>query len=230
MIQFLVSFILFTIFYCSKPTEQSIPKNYKFGLPIAMQEVDTNDDKKIDAIGYYVDDPQNIRLVYQELDRNLDGLSDTMIWAGLHTASPKGRKEKQIVKVHEEEDKDNDGQIDTLRWLLPNDVIALEQQDKDKDGYFETTTYYNFKKEVVRTEKDTNFDGKSDISIWKGRAEIDSDFDGVFDKYVLSESNLELEAKISKKENLLDIPKGQSWFMNRELVPKENQAVIGGGM
>jgi hypothetical protein len=226
MKQFLLLLLIF--FSCSKdkpPTSLN-----QFGLDMSSQAEDTNGDKKPDAIGYYIEDSKSARIVYQELDKNADGLSDSRIWTGMSSASPPNQKAKVVVKVHEEEDTNLDGNIDTLRWMLPNNYVALEQVDKDKDGYFETTVYYNFKKEPVRTEKDTNFDGKPDIVIWKGRAELDSDFDGVFDKHVLGESNLALEAAIEKKEGLLPLKKEESWFMNRKLVPEQNQAMIGGGL
>ena len=60
---------------------------------------------------------------------------------------------------------------------MPNEFIALTQHDKDKDGYFETTTYYNFKNFPVRSEIDTNFDGRADRFIWDTKAELDTDYD-----------------------------------------------------
>ncbi|MEM7180777.1 MAG: hypothetical protein AAF518_07685 [Spirochaetota bacterium] len=181
----------------------------------------------MDAIGYYVADPANNRLVYQELDANSDEKSDTLIWLGLSSASGKNQPVKKPVKVHEEEDTDLDGKIDILKWMLPNDFIALTQEDHDKDGYFETTVYYNFKKQAVRSEIDTNFDGKADVILWQNRVEVDSDFDQRFDQYADTKSKLDGEARAKKKKDLQTLSKTESWFHNRKLIPPIYEVIVG---
>ncbi len=204
-------------------------KGLKFGLSIANKDVDTNKDDKIDTIGYYMDDAGNYRLLYNELDRNLDGFSDLMIWVGSSAAPKKDAQIKEIVKIHEEEDEDYDGKVDILRWYLPNEFIALTQHDKDKDGYFETTTYYNFKKLPVRTEIDTNFDGRADRILWETKAELDTDFDGIPDSYTEAPTRLILEDNVQRKVGIKPLDKATSWFLNPALAPSEYRSIIGSG-
>lgn len=214
----LILFLSIFLSFCKK--KEFSGKNFRFGNEMISSRQDTNDDKKVDTMAYVVNDPDNYRIVYQEMDRNLDGLSDTFIWAGLSSATKKGQKVKDPVKVHEEEDTDLDGKIDTIKWLLPNNFIAMSQEDKDKDGYFETTVYYNFLKNKVRKEVDTNFDGKADRTFWSTRAEVDTNFDGIYDSYIISKSSLALEEKAMKGKDLQDLKREDSWFHNRKLVPE----------
>lgn len=204
-------------------------KNFKFGTAVEYKDVDTNSDGKIDTRGYYMDDSGNYRLFYNELDRNLDGFSDLMLWVGSSSAPKKDAIVKDVVKVHEEEDEDYDGKVDVLKWYLPNEFIALSQHDKDKDGYFEATTYYNFRKIPVRTEVDTNFDGRADRIIWETRAELDTDFDGIPDSYTEAPTRLILEDNIERKTAIKPLDKSKSWFLNPILAPADYRAIIGSG-
>ncbi len=204
-------------------------KGYKFNTPVGYKEVDTNTDGKIDTKGYFMDDEGNYRLFYNELDRNLDGFTDMMLWVGSSSAPKKEAIVKDVVKVHEEEDEDYDGKVDVLKWYLPNEFIALSQHDKDKDGYFEATTYYNFKKLPVRTEVDTNFDGRADRIIWENRAELDTDFDGIPDSYIEAPTRLILEDSIERKAGIKPLEKAKSWFLNPTLAPVDYRAIIGSG-
>lgn len=221
---FLILFILLHLDCSKKPT-----KNLKFSTPVEHKDVDTNADGKIDTKGYYMDDAGNIRLFYNELDRNLDGFTDMMLWVGSSSAPKKDAVVKDVVKVHEEEDEDYDGKVDVLKWYLPNEFIALSQHDKDKDGYFETTVYYNFKKIPVRTEVDTNFDGRADRILWSMRAELDTNFDGIPDTYTEAPTKLILEDKIERKVDLRPLDKSKSWFLNPSLSPVDSKAIIGSG-
>ena len=204
-------------------------KPLKFGSKMEFKDVDTNKDDKIDTKGYYMDDSGNYRLIYNELDTNSDGFTDLMIWVGSSSAPSKEAQVKEIVKIHEEEDEDHDGKIDNLKWYLPNEFIALSQHDKDKDGYFEVTSYYNFKKNIVRSEIDTNFDGRADRIIWETKAEIDTDFDGIPDTYTEAPTKLILEDKVERKIDLKPLDKSKSWFLNPTLAPPEYRAIIGSG-
>ncbi len=204
-------------------------KGLKFGLSIEHKDVDTDKDGKVDTKGYYMDDAGNFRLLYNELDRNMDGFTDLMIWVGSSSAPKREAQVKDIVKIHEEEDEDYDGKIDTLRWYLPNEFIAISQHDRDKDGYFEVTSYYNFKKLAVRTEIDTNFDGRADKIIWETRAELDTDFDGMPDSYTEAPTKLILEDKVERKVDLKPLDKSKSWFLNPALAPTDYRAIIGSG-
>jgi antitoxin component YwqK of YwqJK toxin-antitoxin module len=194
-----------------------------------IQDVDTNSDSKIDTKGYYLDDSGNFRLIYNESDNNLDGISDFFVWMGSSPAPKKEVAIKDVVKVHEEEDSDFDGKIDILKWYLPNELIALTQVDKDKDGYFETTNYFNFKKQIVRTEIDTDFDGRADVYLWDNRAEIDTDKDGIPDKFTTAPSKLLLQDKLEKKIDLNNLNKSNSWLLYPNQAPIEQRAIIGSG-
>jgi len=211
---------------CSK---DGAKKNLKFGLPVEQMKVDTSGDGVTDTWGYYMNDPGNFRIIYEEIDKNLDGFSDELIWAGSAVFSPKDRAEKEVVKVHEEVDTDYDGKVDTLKWLLPNELYALAQTDSDKDGYFETTSYYNYKKSIVRMEKDTNKDGKPDQILWDTRAEIDTDFNLIPDKMVTAKSNLELQEIVKDKSKYKELAQKDSWFLNQALIPDLNRSIIGSG-
>lgn len=232
---FIILIILFLI-SCKKNE-----KSFKFNNNLKTSEIDTNDDKKIDTKGFYFEEPSFIRLVFNEMDSNLDGFSDLFIWVGSHTAPKKDSQMRDVVKVHEEIDEDFDGKIDQIKWLLPNEFIALVQKDRDKDGYFETTEYYNFKKSAVRTEIDTDFNGRADIFYWSARAEIDDDSDGIPEYITQAPTLLILEDRIIKfksakpeeKLKMLEFKKlnsKESWLLNPELVPKDQKAIIGSGM
>lgn len=214
----------FLFLVCSKKN-----KTFQFGSPFESQKVDSNGDGKIDTQGYYINDEGNFRLLYNEVDRNLDGLSDFMLWVGSSGSPKKDSDTKEIVKIHEEEDDDYDGKIDILRWYLPNDLIALTQNDEDKDGYFETTIYYNFKKLPIRTEVDTNSDGRADKIIWNTRAEIDTDFDGFPDSYTEAPTKVKLLDNIQRKLDIKPLEKSKSWFLNPSLIPVDYKAIIGSG-
>ncbi|MCB1192881.1 MAG: hypothetical protein KDK90_20725 [Leptospiraceae bacterium] len=219
--------ILFLILGCKKTDNNT--KIYKAGVGMNIRAEDTNGDGKKDTWGYYLNDPGNYRIVYLEIDKNSDGTSDDLIWTGLHPASPKGRAEKEIVKVHEEEDTDNDGVIDTLYWMLPNKIISLSQVDTNKDGYFETTNYFNFENQIVRVEKDTNFDGKADQYFWSMRVEVDTNYDGKPDMFATADTKKELEEFANNKEKLKPLDKDSSWFLNPSKVPQHEKAIIGSG-
>lgn len=223
---FLIVLFLF-ISFCKKSSDTN--KIYQSGVEMKVKPEDTNGDGKNDSWGYYLNDPGNYRIVYIEVDKNGDGTSDNLIWTGLHPASPKGRAEKEIVKVHEEEDTTGNGVIDTLYWMLPNKIISLSQVDSDGDGYFETTNYFNFQKQIVRTEKDTNFDGKPDQFYWLMRVEVDSDFDGKPDKYATADTKKQLEQIAKTKKELLPLKEEFSWFLHKEKIPQQERAIIGSG-
>lgn len=218
--------IAFGISVCS---EKPKVKNYQYGLPMKQMDFDTDKNNKKETMSYYIDDPGNFRTVYGEMDMDNDGASEIMFWTGLQTASPPGQAEKAFTKVHEEEDTNKNGKVDILRWMLPNQFIALAQVDSNEDGYFETTQYFNFKKNVVRTEIDSNFDGKSDIYFWKNRGEADTDFDGIPDAFIVLTSELELKEKIKLKKDLKPLKKEDSWFYNQSLIPQDERAIIGSG-
>lgn len=221
--------IILTILILGCKEKNNTNKIYKAGTEMNIRAEDTNGDGKKDTWGYYLNDPGNYRIVYLEIDKNSDGTSDDLIWTGLHPASPKGRAEKEIVKVHEEEDMDNDGVIDTLYWMLPNNIISLSQVDTNKDGYFETTNYFNFEKQIVRVEKDTNFDGKADQYFWAMRVEVDMDFDGIPEMFATANTKKELENMAKNKQNLKPLDKQSSWFLNPSIVPGHEKAIIGSG-
>jgi hypothetical protein len=245
---FLILFLILLI-NCKKNE-----KNYKFNNPVKISELDTNDDKKIDTRGFYFEEPNFLRLFFNEMDTNLDGFSDYFLWVGSHTAPKKDSPMREVVKVHEEIDSDFDGKIDEIKWFLPNEFIALVQKDKNKDGYFETTEYYNFKKAPARLEMDTaspdptnkellRFDGRSDVFYWQGsgRVEIDDDYDGIPELVTIASSILILEDKIQKlksatpeeKSKLTDFKKlnvKDSWLLFPNLVPLDQKAIIGSGM
>lgn len=213
---------------CNKSNQ----KGLKFGAPVKMWHVDTTGDGVADTWGYFINEPGNFRPIYEEIDKNLDGHSDEFIWAGSAVYSPKNRPEREVVKVHEESDQNNDGKIDTIKWLLPNEFFAMGQLDEDNDGFFETTTYYNIKKQIVRKEKDTDHNGKPDVILWTmiPRVEVDSNSDGIPDKFKTAKSNLELESVKKDSVGLLPLAKSDSWYLNQNKVPQENRALIGSGM
>lgn len=199
----------------------------EFGFGLSMDKIftDTNGNGKNDAVGYFVNNPKDYRIVYQEHDTNENGKTDLFIWSGFSAVTVPDRPEKETVKVHEAEDTDHDGKVDLLRWLLPNGYIALTQTDNDKDGYFETTNYFNRHKKIVRTEVDTNKDGTPDKIYWEGRVEVDTDFDGYPDHLGLSDSETELR-KMNKENGLKPMDIKKSWSFNPELVPKFYRPIL----
>jgi hypothetical protein len=213
--------ILFLFYNCKdKP-----PEEFGFGLPMSQIFTDTNSNGKKDAVGYYVNNPKDYRIVYQEHDTNEDGVTDLFIWSGFNTLTPKDRPEKETVKVHEAEDTDKDGKVDLLRWLLPNGYIALTQTDNNKDGYFETTNYFNRQKRIVRTEVDTDQNGMPDRIYWEGRVEVDTDGDGYPDHFGIASSESELR-KMTKTNGLKPLDKKASWILNPDLVPKQLRPML----
>lgn len=232
MIKKTISFLYIAILliHCSPENSSQKGEHYQFGLPMKQKKVDSDQDEKIDSIGYYLDDPGNYRVVYQEIDRDRNNTSDTFLWVGLSPTTDKKKPVRKVVKVHEEEDTNLNGKIDTLRWMLPNDFIALSQEDRDNDGYFETTVYYNFKKKPVRYEKDTNFDGKADFVYWQTRVEIDSNQDQIFDKFKTTTSIEQAQNATKEDKQLQPLSKAQSWFHNRKLIPATYASIIGSGM
>ncbi len=204
-------------------------KKLPLGVPMKMMGVDTSGDGRKDSFGYFLLSEGNRRIVYQEIDKNGDGMSDEFIWVGSTTRRSSGQILNSPMKVYEESDENTNGQIDTIRWLLPNEYTAIELKDTDEDGYFETTLYYSYRKIPVRTEIDSNQDGFADIYIWSGRAEIDSDHDKKPDLYVTGDSNLELEEKAMRRRDTKPLSPGASWFFNPKLIPLESRSIIGSG-
>ncbi len=219
-----MKFLIVILLFYSSCKEKQV-QEFSFGLPMAQIFTDTNSNGKNDAVGYYVDNPKDYRIVYQEHDTNEDKITDLFIWSGFATFTPPDRPEKETVKVHEAEDTNKNGKVDTLRWLLPNGFIALSQVDRDGDGFFETTNYYNRKKQIVRTEVDTNKDGIPDRIYWLYRVEVDTDHDGYPDHYGESESETELR-RMTQESGLKPLPKEKSWVLNPNLVPKIYTAII----
>lgn len=200
------------------------------GRPMKLMGVDTSGNGEKDSFAYMMLSKNNKRIIYQEIDKNGDRQSDEFIWVG---STPR-RKQTDLlnepVKVYEESDEDNNGIIDTIRWFLPNDYIALVQKDSNQDGYFETTEYYNFQKKIARIEIDSNEDGFSDIFIWKNRAEIDTNFDKKPDSFVTGESALELEEKAINRRDLKPLRESESYFSNPKLIRLEERSIIGSGL
>ncbi len=198
---------------------------FSFGLSMEKIFTDTNGNGKNDAVGYYIDNPNDYRIVYQEHDTNENGKTNVFIWSGFSAVTVPNRAEKETVKVHEAEDLDHDGKVDILRWLLPNGYIALTQVDNDKDGYFETTNYYNREKRIVRSEVDTNKDGYPDKFYWQNRVEVDTDFDKYPDHVGISDLETELR-KMTKENGLKPLELKNSWILNPEFVPKLHRSII----
>lgn len=205
-------------------------RNLPAGAPVSIVGVDTSGNGQKDAFGYMLRSKGNTRIVYQELDKNGDRMSDEFIWVGSTSRRPKEAKLQEAVKVYEESDENNDGTIDTIRWFLPNEYISMILKDTDNDGYFETTEYFNYQKKPVRTEIDTNEDGLADIFIWSSRAEIDTDFDKTPDLIVYGNSKLELEEKAVNRKDTKPLNKATSYFINPKLIPFEERSIIGSGL
>ncbi len=216
-----ILFLFIIILGCKENSKGDL----KFGAKMEMVPVDTNNDGKKDAMGYYINNSDNHRIVYQEHDSDQNGKSEFFVWSGLSPVDPK-RATKETVKVHEEEDTDKDGKIDTIRWLLPNDFIAMSQVDRDADGYFETTNYYTMRKTIARSEVDSNKDGYPDQFFWANRVEVDTDFDKKPDKYYIGSSEAEIRTKANDKNSLKPLSEKESWALNPSLVPAQEKAII----
>ncbi|MDX1959344.1 MAG: hypothetical protein SFU98_12265 [Leptospiraceae bacterium] len=188
--------------------------------------LDTNGNKKDDTIGYYIDTPGNYRVVYQELDSDENGKSEIFVWHGLSSVNTPEQAEKQTIKVHEEEDTNGDGKIDLVRWLLPNEFIAIVQRDNDFDEYLETTNYYNSAKQIVRSEVDSDKDGKPDKIFWTTRAEVDTNRDGIPDKFTLGNNEAEIREKVNTGKDLKPLKQNESWILNPNLVPTNERPIL----
>ncbi|HMV79002.1 MAG TPA: hypothetical protein PL048_07005 [Leptospiraceae bacterium] len=219
------SVIFLIIFFVISECKETAKGDLKFGAKMEMLPIDTNNDGKKDAIGYYVNNSENHRIVYQEHDADQNGKSEFFVWSGL-SAMDTNKPTKDTVKVHEEEDTDKDGKIDTIRWLLPNDFIAMSQVDRDADGYFETTNYYTMRKTIARSEVDTNKDGYPDQFFWTRRVEVDTDFDKKPDKYYVGSSEADIRTKANDKSSLKPLAEKESWVLNPALVPAEEKSII----
>ncbi len=196
-----------------------------------IMPVDTTGKGSIDTNGYYIPEKDNYRILYIEIDKNGNGSSDEFIWQGLDTIqNPKNPAIKSMVKVHEEVDENNDGKIDLIRWMLPNDLIALSQKDSNHDGYFETTQFYNVKKRIVRREIDAKKKGTPSIFIFSDRAEIDSDGDKVPDLIVFGTSDLDLEEKATNLRETKPLKADASFVLNPKLLPQAERSILGSGM
>lgn len=208
--------------------DKSLP--LPFGLEMRMMPVDTVGQGTIDTNGYYLPEKDNYRVIYIEIDKNGNGSSDEFIWQGQATyQKPDEKGLKTMVKVHEEVDENNDGKIDLIRWLLPNENIALTQRDTDHDGYFESTQFYNLKKRIVRREIDTG-KGFPTIFIFFDRAEIDTDGDRIPDRVVYGNSDLELEDKAVNLRESKTLKSESSYLLNPKLLPPEERPILGSGM
>ena len=213
-------------FLLCKDKEVPLP----FGIEMRMMSVDTAGQGKNDTNGYYLPEKDSYRVVYIEIDKNGDKSSDEFLWQGLAPfQKPEEKGVNNMVKVHEEVDENYDGKIDLIRWLLPNELIALVQKDSDNDGYFETTRYYNLKKRVVRREIDRG-KGFPTIFIFFDRAEIDTNGDKVVDTVVFGSSDLELEEKAVNLREAKPLKAEASFVLNPKLLPVEERPILGSGI
>lgn len=223
--RFLLLSILLFMTACS-PKDKPLP----FGSEMRMMPVDTANQGRTDTVGYYIPEKGNYRILYIEIDKDDNGSSDEFIWQGLSSVQNEANPHvKTMVKVHEEVDENNDGKIDVIKWLLPNELIGMVQKDSDRDDYFETTIYYNVKKQMVRREIDSTKKGFPNIFIFPDRAEIDSDLDRIPDLVVFGNSDLELEAKAMGNKDTKPLAKTDSRVLNPKLLPFEHRPIIGGG-
>ncbi|TGN18468.1 Lsa25.6 family adhesin [Leptospira idonii] len=225
MIRFVLIVALSLFAFQCKDSSLPLP----FGAEIRKMPVDSAENGTIDSVGYYIPEKDNYRLIYVELDKNGNGSSDEFIWQGHATTQDPVSPVKNMVKVHEEVDENHDGKIDLIRWLMPNEIIALAQKDSDGDGYFETTMYYNLKKRVVRREIDVKKEGRPTVFIFVDRAEIDSDGDSIPDLVVYGTSDLELEEKAINLRDTKPLSKGASYLFNLSLIPASDRAILGSG-
>ncbi|MCZ8342800.1 MAG: hypothetical protein O9301_07195 [Leptospira sp.] len=219
-------FFLFPLFLVQ--CEKTLP--LPFGAEMRKIPVDSASNGKIDSMGYYIPESENYRILYIEIDKDGNGSSDEFIWQGVATLQDPKSPVKNMQKVHEQVDENNDGKIDLIRWLLPNEIIAMVQKDSDRDGYFESVFYYNLKKKVVRRELDPNKKGKPSIFIFFDRAEIDSDEDGYPDLVVYGKSELELEEKAVNKRETKPLKKEDSLLLNPSKLPQTERPLLGSGM
>lgn len=220
--------ILFLFPFLFVQCEKSLP--LPFGADMRKIPVDSASNGKIDSMGYYIPESENYRLLYIEIDKDGNGSSDEFIWQGVAPVQTPDTPVKNMIKVHEQVDENNDGKIDLIRWLLPNEIISMVQKDSDRDGYFETVLYYNLKKKVVRRELDPNKKGKPSIFIFFDRAEIDSNEDGYPDLVVYGNSELELEEKAVNKRDTKPLRKEDSFLLNPSKLPVTERPLIGSGM
>ncbi len=221
----LLSLLTVSLFQC-KDTSIPLP----FGAEMRIMPVDTTGKGSIDTNGYYIPEKGNYRVLYIEIDKNGNGSSDEFIWQGHATfQDPKTPSVRTMMKVHEQVDENNDGKIDLIRWLLPNDLIAMTQKDSDHDGYFETTSHYNVRKKIVRREIDATKKGTPSIFIFSDRAEIDSDGDFIPDKVVFGGSDLELEEKATNLRETKPLLSKDSLLVHPELLNREERPILGSG-
>ncbi|GBF48997.1 hypothetical protein LPTSP4_05040 [Leptospira ryugenii] len=224
--RFLLLSILLFMTACSK-NDKPLP----FGSEMRMMPVDTANQGRNDTVGYYIPEKGNYRILYIEIDKDDNGSSDEFIWQGLSSVQQEANPNvKSMVKVHEEVDENNDGKIDLIRWLLPNELIGIAQKDSNHDSYFETTMFYNLKKQIVRKEIDAERKGFPTIFIFPDRAEIDSNYDRIPDLVVFGTSDLELEAKATGKKDTKPLAKSESRVLNQKLLPAEIRPIIGSGL
>ncbi len=224
-IMLLLSFLL-PLFQCK---DKAIP--LPFGAEMRIMPVDTTGKGSIDTNGYYIPEKGSYRILYIEIDKNGNGSSDEFIWQGPAAyQDPSTPSVKTMMKVHEQVDENNDGKIDLIRWLLPNDLIAMTQKDSNHDGYFETTSYYNISKGIVRRELDLEKKGSPSIFIFGDRAEIDTDGNRVPDKVVFGTSNLELEEKASSLREAKPLLEKDSLTLHPNLLKSSERAILGSGV
>jgi len=98
---------------------------FSFGLSMEKIFTDTNGNGKNDAVGYYINNPSDYRIVYQEHDTNENGKTNLFIWSGFSAVTVPNRAEKETVKVHEAEDLDHDG---NLHKLTTTKTVTLKLQ------------------------------------------------------------------------------------------------------
>jgi hypothetical protein len=227
MLRFLLLSILTVSFFQCKDTSLPLP----FGAEMRIMPVDTTGRGSIDTNGYYIPEKGSYRVLYIEIDKNGNGSSDEFIWQG-HAAyqDPQAPTVRTMMKVHEQVDENNDGKIDLIRWLLPNELIAMTQKDSNHDGYFETTQYYNIRKIIVRKEIDTNKKGSPNVFIFSDRAEVDTDGDHVPDQVVFGKSDLELEEKATNLRDAKPLTAKDSLLLNPGLLSVENRPILGSGV
>ena len=74
----------------------------------------------------------------------------------------KEAEQKQIVPKKVEVDANYDGKIDRVEYYDENGQVIKMTADSDNDGIFEETVIYKAGK-PIRSERDTNKDGKGDV-------------------------------------------------------------------
>ena len=118
---------------------------YEHGKIVERIE-DTNHDGEPDRWITY----ENEKGSRMEVDRDFDGTPDAFYVYADETLS------------YEEHDTNGDGKIDR-RVEFEDRHRSIEREDRDHDGKLEFQTFYNKKEVPVRTEQDTNGDGKTDV-------------------------------------------------------------------